>query len=83
MSGSFVHDSAIPTDLHGLCAVTLLRRRKLDAAVAHVDRVYGIVSCDLLDRLAVTDRLQGDSGLNSGLWVGRLLIGGTHDQGRY
>ena len=29
-----VHDSSMPTDLHGLPAVTLLRRRELDPAVA-------------------------------------------------
>jgi hypothetical protein len=33
LTGLFVDDSAVPTDLYGLAIVTLLRRNELDAAV--------------------------------------------------
>ena len=42
------------------------------ASLAHLDRVDGVVSGDLLDRLAATDRLHGDSGLELGT-VGAAL----------
>ena len=34
LAGSFVDDSAVPADLHGLAIVTLLGRHEFDAAVA-------------------------------------------------
>jgi len=42
-----------------------------------------VVGGDLLVRLAATDRLHGDSGLNSGLCVRRLLSGGSSVLARY
>ena len=38
----------------------------------HLDRMYGVISRDLLDRLAATDRRHGDSGLEVGT-VGAAL----------
>ena len=43
----------------------------------------GVIGCDLLDRFAAIDRLHGGPGLELGLWVRRLLIGGSPFQGRY
>ena len=40
--------------------------QELSLPLAHLDRVDGVVSGDLLDRLAATDRLHGDSGLELG-----------------
>jgi hypothetical protein len=57
--------------------------QQLPLPLAHLDGVNGVISCDLLDGLATADRLHGDPALNSGLWVQRLLIGGSPDQGRY
>lgn len=37
--------------------------QKLPLPLAHLNRVNGVVSGDLLDRFATTDRLHGDSGL--------------------
>ena len=34
LAGSFVDDTAVTADLHGLAIVTLLRRHEFDAAVA-------------------------------------------------
>jgi len=36
---------------------------ELPLPLAHLDRVDGVIGGDLLDRLAATDRLHGDSGL--------------------
>jgi len=46
--------------------------QQLPFPLAHLDRVDGVVSGDLLDRLAATDRLHGDSGLELGA-VGAAL----------
>ena len=40
--------------------------QQLALPLAHLDRVDGVVSRDLLDRLAATDRLNGDPGLELG-----------------
>jgi hypothetical protein len=42
-----------------------------------------VISGDLLDRLATTDRPMATLALNSGLWVRRLLMGGSPVQGQY
>jgi len=55
----------------------------LPLPLAHLDWVDGVVGGDFLDCLAATDRLHGTLAMNSGLWVRRLLIGGSLDQGRY
>ena len=47
--------------------------QELALPLAHLDRVDGVISCDLLDRLATTDRLHGDSGLEFGT-VGAALV---------
>ena len=39
---------------------------KLPLPLTHLDRVDGVVGGDLLDRLAATDRLHGDPGLELG-----------------
>jgi len=39
----------------------------LPLPLAHLDGVYGVISCDLLDRLATADRLHGDPGLEVGV----------------
>jgi hypothetical protein len=46
---------------------------ELPLPLSHLDRVDGVVSGDLLDRLAATDGLHGDSGLELGA-VGAALI---------
>ena len=46
--------------------------QKLPLPRAHLDRVNGVIGGDLLDRLAVTDRLHGDPGLELGA-VGAAL----------
>ena len=46
--------------------------QQLPLSLAYLDRVDGMVSDDLLDRLAATDRLHGDSGLELGT-VGAAL----------
>ena len=40
--------------------------QQLTLPLARLDRADGVVSGDLLDRLAATDRLHGDSGLELG-----------------
>ena len=40
--------------------------QQLPLPLAHLDRVDGVVGGDLLDRLAATDRLHGDPGLELG-----------------
>ena len=45
---------------------------QLPLPLAHLDRVDGVVGGDLLDRLAATDRLHGDPGLELGT-VGAAL----------
>jgi len=47
--------------------------QQLALPLAHLDRVNGVVSGDLLDRLAAADRLHGDPGLELGT-VGAALI---------
>jgi hypothetical protein len=42
----------------------------------------GMISGDRQYRLATTDRLDGDPGLELRLWVGRLLIGRSLRQGQ-
>ena len=37
--------------------------QQLPLPLAHLNRVDGMISADLLDRLAATDRLNGDLGL--------------------
>jgi hypothetical protein len=37
--------------------------QQLQLPLAHLDRVNGVISSDLLDRLATTDRFHGDLGL--------------------
>ncbi len=46
--------------------------QELPLPLAHLDRVNGVVGSDLLGRLAATDRLHGDSGLELGA-VGAAL----------
>lgn len=58
--------------------------QKLLLPLTHLNRVDGVIGGDLLDRLAATDRLHGDSGLEFGT-VGAAL---AHEweppfQGRY
>jgi hypothetical protein len=55
----------------------------LSLSLAYLDRLDRVISRDLLDRLAATDRLHGYSGLEFGTVVRRLIIGGSPDQGRY
>jgi len=57
--------------------------QELPLPLARLDRVDAVVGGDLLVRLAATDRLHGDSGLNSGLCVRRLLSGGSSVLARY
>ena len=40
--------------------------QQLPLPLAHLDRMDGVISGDLLDRLTTTDRLHGDSGLELG-----------------
>ena len=47
--------------------------QQLSLPLAHLDRADGVVSRDLLDRLAAINCLQGGIGLNSGLRLQRLL----------
>ena len=46
--------------------------QQLALPLAHLNRVNGVISGDLLDRLAATDRLHGDLGLELGA-VGAAL----------
>ncbi len=46
--------------------------QQLPLPLAHLDGVDGVVSSDLLDPLAATDRLHGDSGLEIGAEVAAL-----------
>ena len=46
--------------------------QQLALPLAHLDRMDGVISGDLLDRLAATDRLHGDPGLELGT-VGAAL----------
>jgi hypothetical protein len=46
--------------------------QELSLPLAHLNRVNGVVSGDLLDRFAATDRLHGDPGLELGA-VGAAL----------
>ena len=71
--------------------VLLASRKQLTGTVqqlllplAHLNRVDGVIGGDLLDRLAATDRLHGDSGLEFGT-VGAALAHEweTPFQGRY
>lgn len=55
---------------------------KLLLPLPHLDRVDCVISGNLLDRLATTDLLYGDSSLNIRMCVLRLLIDGSPDQGR-
>ena len=40
--------------------------QELPLPLAHLNRVDGVIGSDLLDRLAATNRLHGDSGLELG-----------------
>ena len=62
-----------------LVLALLASRKQLTGAVqqlllllTHLNRVEGVIGGDLLDRLAATDRLHGDSGLEFGT-VGAAL----------
>ena len=50
---------------------------QLPLPLDHMDGVNGVISRDLLDRLAAADHLQATRALNSGLWVRRLLMSGS------
>ena len=49
--------------------------QQLALPLGHLDRVNGVIGGDLLDRLAATDRLHGDLGLELGT-VGTALAHG-------
>ena len=51
--------------------------------MAHLNRVDGVIGSDLLDRLAATDRLHGDSGLELGTMGAALTHRWEPFQGRY
>jgi hypothetical protein len=51
--------------------------QELPLPLAYLDRVNGMVSGDLLDRLAATDRLHGDPGLELGTVRAALAHGGS------
>jgi hypothetical protein len=56
--------------------------QELPLQLAHLDGMDGVISGDLLDRLATTDRLHGDSGFEFGTVGAALALGGSPDQGR-
>ena len=47
--------------------------QKLPLPMAHLDRVNGVISSDLLDRFATTDRIHGELGLELGAVGGALV----------
>jgi hypothetical protein len=55
----------------------------LPLAHVDVDRVDGVINVGRLDRLATTDCLHGDSGLEFTTVGSGLLIGVNPDQGRH
>jgi hypothetical protein len=61
----------------------LARLNRSHRKVRRIEQIHAVISGDLLDRLAATNRRRGASlVLNSGLWVRRLLIGGSPFQER-
>lgn len=55
--------------------------KELAIPLAHLDGVNRVIGCDLLDRLAALINSMATRALNSGLWVRRLLNGGSPCQG--
>ena len=51
--------------------------------LTHLNRVDDVIGDDLLDRLAATDRLHGDSGLEFATMAAALAHGWEPPQGRY